>query len=246
MRAARRSGSWHFRVLRVACAALPKRVRQEQFNEWCDEIQSARESGLPAGRRTFSIVFRSVPRLAWRARRSSERHALAAVGGLGEKLPTWGAAGSSFMRPIWFLILLVGPLVTFALGIVQCSWSGSFNGSSFYITNENLTHSSSPGWLSGVLYLVGLFALIALLWVSIDKRRLAVRAALNGEREVDTEAPKVWITCPLILIVVLVVKMVVFSQYSPWLYFAIAACAIFLIVSVGDRSQRRRSVAPSS
>lgn len=58
-------------LLRIVCALLPRGIREEQMSEWRDEIQCARESGLATGRRTLSIAFRSVPRLAWRARRPS-------------------------------------------------------------------------------------------------------------------------------------------------------------------------------
>lgn len=87
MRRARGSGDWHARALWTACALLPREVRDDQFNEWCDEIQCAREDGVSVGRRTLSLVLRSIPRLAWRARRSRVRPRPATAGDLGRRLP---------------------------------------------------------------------------------------------------------------------------------------------------------------
>jgi signal peptidase II len=62
------------------------------MSEWRDEIQCAREGGLAAGRRTLSIAFRSVPRLAWRAWRPSgtRRDGRKVLdGSLGGRLPKY-------------------------------------------------------------------------------------------------------------------------------------------------------------
>jgi lipoprotein signal peptidase len=68
---------------------LPREIREDQFNEWRDEIQCAKEHGLSAGRCTLSIVLRSIPQLAWRARRPSRIRPdrLKTAGDLGKRLP---------------------------------------------------------------------------------------------------------------------------------------------------------------
>jgi hypothetical protein len=55
-------------LLRLANFALPPAVREEALDEWMDEIQCAAEKGLPFRRRALSILCRSLPALALRAR----------------------------------------------------------------------------------------------------------------------------------------------------------------------------------
>jgi hypothetical protein len=56
------------RLLQLANFVLPPSVREDALDEWMDEIQSAAEEGLPFRRRALSILFRSLPALALRAR----------------------------------------------------------------------------------------------------------------------------------------------------------------------------------
>jgi signal peptidase II len=110
------SGGWHLSVLRIACALLPQGSREEQMSEWRDEIDCAREDGLPAGRRTLSIAFRSVPRLAWRARWTSRGHRSdpkVVDGGLGRRLPkyfrhSWALTAG---RADWTRAMVIASLV---------------------------------------------------------------------------------------------------------------------------------------
>ena len=55
-------------ILRLANLVLPPRVRGEALDEWIDEIECAAAEKKPVLRRTLSIVFRSLPSLALRAR----------------------------------------------------------------------------------------------------------------------------------------------------------------------------------
>lgn len=55
-------------LLRLANLALPPSAREDALDEWMDEIQSAVEEGLPFRRRALSILCRSLPMLALRAR----------------------------------------------------------------------------------------------------------------------------------------------------------------------------------
>jgi hypothetical protein len=55
-------------LLQFANFVLPPSVRKNALDEWMDEIQSAAEEGLPFRRRALSILFRSLPALALRAR----------------------------------------------------------------------------------------------------------------------------------------------------------------------------------
>jgi hypothetical protein len=58
------------RLLQCANFVLPPSVREDALDEWMDEIQSAAEENLPFRRRALSILFRSLPALALRARLS--------------------------------------------------------------------------------------------------------------------------------------------------------------------------------
>jgi hypothetical protein len=55
-------------LLRLANLALPRSVREDALDEWMDEIHCAAEEGLPLRHRALSILFRSLPALALRAR----------------------------------------------------------------------------------------------------------------------------------------------------------------------------------
>jgi hypothetical protein len=55
-------------ILELANLALPSSLREDALDEWMDEIQTAAEQGLPIRRRAFSILLRSLPALALRAR----------------------------------------------------------------------------------------------------------------------------------------------------------------------------------
>jgi hypothetical protein len=55
-------------ILRVANLVLPSRVRDEALDEWIDEVECAAAEKKPVLRRTLSIVFKSLPSLALRAR----------------------------------------------------------------------------------------------------------------------------------------------------------------------------------
>jgi hypothetical protein len=55
-------------LLAFAHRALPAEVREETLEEWVDEIQTAADLGLPVRRRALSILLRSLPVLALRAR----------------------------------------------------------------------------------------------------------------------------------------------------------------------------------
>jgi signal peptidase II len=112
MRVGGGSSGWHLELLRAACGLLPKGAREEQLAEWRDEIQCARESGSPAGRRTLSIAFRSAPQLAWRARRPS-RGRPGSLKAAGERLPryfqrSWALTAG---RADWTKALVVASLV---------------------------------------------------------------------------------------------------------------------------------------
>ncbi|HVV48791.1 MAG TPA: signal peptidase II [Polyangia bacterium] len=92
MRRGEASDGRHLQLLKAICRLLPKDCREEQLAEWRDEIRCAEERGLPASRRALSIATRSVPRLAWRARRPSRALRVApkaVVGGLEEGLPRY-------------------------------------------------------------------------------------------------------------------------------------------------------------
>jgi signal peptidase II len=117
------SSGWHLEVLRAACGLLPKGTREEQLTEWHDEIQCARESGSDAGRRTLSIAFRSVPQLAWRARRGS----LKAADGFGKRLPSYFQRSWALTtgRSGWMKALLVASFVALVDLVSKAVVSGS-------------------------------------------------------------------------------------------------------------------------
>jgi hypothetical protein len=56
-------------ALGFACLLLPCEIRQTAIEELTDEISSAAEAKRRLMRRTLSIAVRTVPRLAWEARR---------------------------------------------------------------------------------------------------------------------------------------------------------------------------------
>jgi hypothetical protein len=55
-------------ILRIAHRVLPPGMREDALDEWMDEIECTAEKGRPVLKRTFSILFRSLPVLAWRSR----------------------------------------------------------------------------------------------------------------------------------------------------------------------------------
>ena len=55
-------------MLELAAGLLPQGERDDAFEEWVDEIETAASEGLPIFRRTCSIVCRSLPALVLRAR----------------------------------------------------------------------------------------------------------------------------------------------------------------------------------
>ena len=56
-------------ILRLANFVLPRSVREDALDEWMDELLSAAEEDLSFRRRAISILCRSLPALALRARR---------------------------------------------------------------------------------------------------------------------------------------------------------------------------------
>jgi hypothetical protein len=55
-------------LLKLANFLLPHSAREDALDEWMDEIQGAAEEGRPFRRRALSILCRSLPPLALRAR----------------------------------------------------------------------------------------------------------------------------------------------------------------------------------
>jgi len=55
-------------LLQLANFVLPPAAREDALDEWMDEIQCAAEENLPLGGRVLSILCRSLPALALRAR----------------------------------------------------------------------------------------------------------------------------------------------------------------------------------
>lgn len=55
-------------ILGLVNRALPRGVRDDMLDEWMDDIETAAEEGMPVRRRMASIL-RSLPVIAWRARR---------------------------------------------------------------------------------------------------------------------------------------------------------------------------------
>jgi hypothetical protein len=58
-------------MLRAGCAFLPPHDREDQLDEWLDEIECARERDLPVHRRTLSIVLIALPVMCVRNRWNS-------------------------------------------------------------------------------------------------------------------------------------------------------------------------------
>lgn len=124
MRPAGGRGAGHAGLLWAACALLPRESREDQFNEWHDEIQCARESGLSAGRRATSIAFRSAPQLAWRARRPwrtrrsshARQSGMSTAGVLGKRIPRsiQGSWALTAGRSGWAKALAVASVVALA------------------------------------------------------------------------------------------------------------------------------------
>jgi hypothetical protein len=194
---------------------LPREIRGDQFSEWRDEIQCAQESGLPAGRRTLSIAFRSAPRLAWRARRSSRQKA---VEGLDDEESQWK---SRMARERLFFLLLAGPMpvVFVALGFFDA-------------------YAASPTSLFYLIKWVGGIVMIALAMASLSSASKGYSSTFEPYDEEPTAAyvaKGVRTVSSLVLVVLLVTKMVVFSQYSPLFYFATCTAAIFFVASFIDR-----------
>ena len=144
-------GGWEQRLLSLAGALLPREVREDQLNEWRDELESAQESGLSTGGRTLSIVTRSAPRLAWRAHldawrneplRRSDATGLA-LSWHGETLATGRELGlffGSMALSIWAYAWIFG-VWWFAFGLVALIAVHEM-GHFFALHRENL--ESSP------------------------------------------------------------------------------------------------------
>jgi hypothetical protein len=230
MRQERKAGEWYLKLLWVACALLPREIRQEQFEEWRDEIQCARETGLPAARRTLSIVSRSIPQLAWRARRPSRirREGLSMAERLGKRLPTWGTARTRQGLSLWFFAVVL-PLVLLAFGFVGLPFS-----------NEDLAREASPAGLARMLnqtiYMTVYVSLVAMFFPSL----LHTSLLHSGKPFYQDAVPTGRLFGSVVLIVALVVKMVAFGQYSAPLFLAVGACAALATASAMDRRQLRR------
>ena len=121
-------GGWQQRLLFLAGAMLPREAREDQLNEWRDELESAQESGLSTGGRTLSIAIRSAPRLAWRAHLDAWRNEplkRSSTSGLvlswhGETLATGRELGlflGSMALSIWAYAWIFG-VWWFAFGLV--------------------------------------------------------------------------------------------------------------------------------
>lgn len=55
-------------LFELANMVLPRAIREDALDEWMDEIHCAVEAGLPVRQRVLSILFRSLPKQALRAR----------------------------------------------------------------------------------------------------------------------------------------------------------------------------------
>jgi signal peptidase II len=150
-------------ALRLACLLLPQEIREEQFSEWRDEIQCADEHGLSSGRRTLSIVLRSIPRLAWRARRPGRLRSgwLELAGGLRRRLPKsiQGSWAFTAGRTAWAKTLAVA----LAVALVDLGSKAWVSGSLALLEKQHplphltVWHLQNPGlsltFLDGGIYI---------------------------------------------------------------------------------------------